>query len=245
MTIIRQLAFACALLALIQATACAQKSSTARKPEPNRVAASETTPGAIFHDVPEKVDVKARYLFYLHGRIIEEKGIRPTDARFGVYEYEQILDALSREGFLVISEARAKGTDPKEYAQKVAGQIQTLLQKNVPPQNITVVGASKGAIITMIVSTALKNREVNFVIMSNCNDWVLENFDVDLYGNVLSIYDYKDEFGQTCRKIFDKASGLNRSKEIVLQLGTGHAVLYKPLREWIDPATQWAKGSLQ
>jgi hypothetical protein len=245
MTTVRRLAFVCALLAPLQTSACAQKISTAPASETKTVAATDRAQVSILGKVPEKVDTKALYLFYLHGKIIEEKGRRPTDARYGVYEYEQILDALGREGFIVISEARAKGTEPKEYAQKVAGQIQALLQKNVPPGNITVVGASKGAVITMLVSTVLKHRDVNFVLMSNCNDWVLENFDVNLHGNVLSIYDYKDEFGQSCGKIFGRASGLNRSKEIVLRLGTGHAVLYKPMREWIDPAAGWAKGTLQ
>jgi hypothetical protein len=233
------------MLAFLQGAACAQKISTAPKPEATPVTSAAKREGAILREVPEKVSAEERYLFYLHGRIIEEKGVRPTDPRYGIYEYEQILDALRREGFIVISEARAKGTDPKEYAKRVVGQVRSLLGRNVPPQNITVVGASKGAVITMLVSTALRNRDVNFVIMSNCNDWVLENFEVDLYGNVLSIYDHKDEFGETCQKIFNKASGLKRSKEIVLKLGTGHAILYKPLREWIDPTTEWARGTLQ
>lgn len=246
MTVVLRLASCCLLLSLLQPIACAQKkvAPTAQpRSEATVPASTDKAQGTIFHGLPEKVDAKARYLFYLHGRIIEEQGIRPTDPRFGVYEYEQILEALRLEGFMVISEARARGTDPKEYARKVAGQIQTLIQKNVPPRHITVVGASKGAVITMLVSTALRNREVNFVTMSNCNDWVMQNFDVDLYGNVLSVYDYKDEFGQTCRKFFDRATGLNRSKEIELKLGIGHALLYKPMREWIDPTVQWARGN--
>lgn len=250
MIIALRLAFCCALLFFLQMTACAQKTktTTTTTSDAPKAAASPAatappkTQGAILRDVPEKVNAGARYLFYLHGKIIEEKGIRPTDPKFGVYEYEQILDALKSEGFIVISEPRAKGTDVQEYARKVVGQIQALIERGVPAQNITVVGASKGAVITMLVSTGLKNRDANFVIMSNCNDWVLKNYNVDLYGNVLSLYDYKDEFGETCRKFFDKASGLNRSSEIVLKLGTGHAVLYKPLREWIDPTVQWAEG---
>lgn len=229
------------MILLSTAAACGQKQQSAPKAEANSSNSNSQPPVTILKDVPEKIDASALYLFYLHGRIIEEKGIRPTDARYGVYEYEQILEALSREGFIVVSEARAKGTEPQEYAKKVVGQVQALIQKGVPPKHITVVGASKGAVITMLVSTGLKNRDVNFVIMSNCNDWVMENFNVDLYGNVLSLYDYKDEFGGTCRKFFDKASGLNRSREIVLQLGLGHGVLYRPMREWIDPTIQWAR----
>ena len=234
------------LLPLALASSCAprpevQKSETKNQAQGDQ-AQGKKPEGQILKDLPERVDPRANYLFYLHGKIIEEKGIRPTDPRYGVYEYEQILDALGREGFVVISEARAKGTDPKEYAAKVVGQIEALIGAGVPPRNITVVGASKGSVITMLVSTGLKNRDANFVIMSNCNDWVLENFNPDLYGNVLSIYDEGDEFGASCQKIFDHAAGLNRRKEIVLKLGLGHAILYKPMREWIDPAAAWARG---
>jgi hypothetical protein len=197
--------------------------------------------GVVLKDVPTTIDAKANYLFYLHGRIIENKGIRPTDPRYGVYEYEEILNTLAAKGFTVISEARAKDTDVNQYATKVVQQINSLVSAAVPPRHITVVGASKGALITMRVSTLLKNKEVNFVIMSNCNDWVDQNFQIDLYGNVLSIYDIKDEFGQTCQKFFDKAHGLNRHNEVVLKVGTGHAVLYKPMKEWVDLVVEWAK----
>lgn len=181
-----------------------------------------------------------KYLFYLHGRIIEEQGIRPTDPRYGIYEYEQILDTFKRLGFTVISEARARGTDPEAYASATAGRIRELLASGVPPRRITVVGASKGAVIAMLTSTALGNRDVNFVIMSNCNEWVAENFHIDLHGNVLSIYDMNDEYGRTCRRLFDGSTGLNRRREVELKIGTGHAVLYRPMREWVDLVVEWA-----
>lgn len=179
-------------------------------------------------------------MFFLHGKIVEDEGLRPTSPKYGVYEYEKMLEAFKSKGFSVISEARPKDTDPQQYAAKVVGQIQTLLRAGVLPQHVTVVGASKGAVITMLVSTALKNRNVNYVLMDNCNDAIYERFDVDLWGNVLSIYDVNDEFGQSCQKFFAKAKGLNRHKEIELKIGTGHAILYQPLKEWVEPAVSWA-----
>ena len=220
---------------LLSATACGQQRANPINGTDDRAQ------GVVLKDVPAGVDAKASYLFYLHGRIIENKGIRPTDPRYGVYEYEEILNTLAAKGFTVISEARAKDTDVNQYAGKVVQQINSLVNAGVPPQHITVVGASKGALITMRISTLLKNKDVNFVIMSNCNDWVDQNFQIDLYGNVLSIYDIKDEFGGTCQKFFDKAHGLNRHNEVVLKVGTGHAVLYKPMKEWVDLVVEWAK----
>lgn len=191
--------------------------------------------------VPAKVDTGARFLIYLHGRIIEEKGIHAVDPKFGAYEYVAILRALEARGFVVVSEARPRGTDPERYARVVRDQVAALLQAGVPPRNITVVGASKGSLIAMLASTLLRNRDVNYVLMSNCNDRVREHFRIDLSGNVLSLYDMKDEYGGTCRDIFAQSKGLNRRREVELRVGTGHAVLYKPLKEWIDLVDEWAK----
>jgi hypothetical protein len=197
--------------------------------------------GRILGDVPREVDVNAEYLFYLHGRIVEERGVRPTSEQHGVYEYEQILDTFKSRGFIVISEPRAKGTDARLYGSKVAQQIQKLLKARVPASRITVVGASKGAIIAMLTSTYLRNRNVNFAVLCNCNDSILKSFDIDLYGNVLSIYDVSDEFGGSCKKFFKRASGLNRSEEIELKTGLGHGVIYRPIPDWVDPVVRWAR----
>lgn len=191
---------------------------------------------------PDKIDPGTRYLFYLHGKIIEDQGLRPTSPEYGVYDYEKILEALRSNGFRVISEPRPKDTDPRLYAEKVAGQVRTLLAAGVPPDKITVVGASKGAVIAMLASTALKNRSVNFVIMAACNDRIYESFDIELYGNVLSIYDVADKIGRTCAKFFAKTTGLGRQAEIEVKFGLGHGLLFQPLKEWIEPAVRWAKG---
>jgi hypothetical protein len=207
----------------------------------HRVVTNNNSQGIITNDAPLKADPKADYLFFLHAKIVEDQGIRPTSPKYGVYEYEEILNTFKNKGFIVISEARPKDTEPEPYVAKLIGQINILLKAGVPPQQITVLGASKGAVIAMITSSRLKNKNVNFVIMSNCNDWVYKNFDIDLQGNILSIYDINDEFGQSCQNFFDKATGLNRHSEIELKIGMGHGVLYKPLKEWVDPVIEWAR----
>src|SRR5689334_21666657 len=69
--------------------------------------------GLILKDIPDNIDAKGRYLFYLHGLIVENEGVRPTSPKFGVYEYEEILETFKNRGFIVISEPRPKGTDPE------------------------------------------------------------------------------------------------------------------------------------
>jgi hypothetical protein len=197
---------------------------------------------AIYKDVPGKIDTKARYLFYLHGRIIEIKGIRPTSERYGVYEYEKILETFKDKGFIVISEARPRGTGVSGYARKVVSRVNALLHAGVPAGNITVVGASKGALIAMMISSMLRNKDMNFVFISGCTHQVLQKFDIDFWGNVLTIYDEKDELVGTCKKFFEVSTGLNHYKEIKLTVGTGHGILYRPIKEWVDPVVKWARG---
>jgi len=84
-----------------------------------------------------------RYLFYLHGRIVEDQGPNAIDTirGFGAYQYENILDTFRKKNFIVISEARKKNTDVQEYANKMVRQVDSLLQAGVVAGNITVVGA--------------------------------------------------------------------------------------------------------
>ena len=238
---LRRVTVLCSLVSVLALPACGQRAKHS-KPATQAASAASHVQGALWKDVPEKVNVSAKYLFYLHGMIVENEGIRPVSPQYGVYEYEQILDTFVDKGFNVISEPRARGTNPREYAAKVVGQIKRLLEAGVPPRSITAVGASRGGAIVILASTLLRNRDVNFVILAACgNSNVYRETKVDLWGNILSIYDFKDVTGAgSCRRFVDSSTGVKRYKEIVLRLGTGHGILYRPLGEWVEPTLDWA-----
>ena len=191
------------------------------------------------YDLPEKIDPKAHYLFYLHGRIVEE-GRRPTSPQFGVYEYDQILEALRARGFVVISEQRPKGTVIEKYAEKVATQVRDLIKAGLPPRQITVVGASQGSWIAMLASTYLKNRELKFVFIAGCSAEPEFLKMVDWHGNVLSIYERSDRAG-TCEQFRADATGLGKYEETQLNTGQRHGFIYRPMLEWVEPTVAWAK----
>ena len=193
---------------------------------------------------PTSIDPTKRYMFYLHGRIIEDQGIPAVSADYGKYEYESILEKLAGFGFKIISEQRPKNADGMKYAERVAGQVTELLNAGVPGENIMVVGASKGAWITIAITNFLANKELNFVLMGTCDPETIQFFmqqNAFLYGNVLTIRDSVDEFAGSCQKLFVFSEGkISRYEEIVLHVGTGHGILYKPLDEWMLPVIQWA-----
>lgn len=185
-----------------------------------------------------------KYVFYLHGKIVEDQGANASNTAFGKYEYDNILAKFKEEHFIVISEVRKQNTDVKEYAHKVVLQIDSLLRSGVQPGNITIVGASKGALIAMYVSTYLNNSHVNFAFLSSCNDYVLNSFpDIAFTGNVLSIYEKSDEGNQSCDKIKNNSTrSVPNYKEVAINTGLRHGYLYKPITEWMGPVTRWANG---
>jgi len=182
----------------------------------------------------------SRYVFYLPGRIVEPGNTRPVSPKWGTYEYEQILGRLRKSGFNVVSEPRPHDSDVERYASSVADEVRTLLIGGVPAGHITVVGASQGSWIAMLVSTYLKNRDVNFVFIAACSADPGFLKLVDLHGNILSIYE-KTDVAHSCTEFRNDGTGIKAWKEIELNTGLQHGFLFRPLKEWIEPTVEWAK----
>lgn len=196
--------------------------------------------GRVLRSLPEKADPRQDYLIFLHGRIVEEDGLRPTSPEFGVYEYEKILADFASRGFVVISEPRPKGTDPDVYAGKVVGQVRTLLRVGVRPEHIAVVGFSKGGGIALLTASQLAEPKVNFVILAGCGPWTPPEIARNLQGRILSMFDASDEVARTCTKAFAQAKGPLVQEEVVLKLGTGHGAFYRP-GDWLAHVAAWVK----
>ncbi len=224
-------------------------SETEPAPAPTSVSpvlAATSSSIAARYGFPAEIDPAARYLLYLHGKIIEDQGLPAISPDFGEYQYEEILDSLASNGFVVISEQRPKNADGWEYAGRVVRQIAGLTEAGVPPGNITVVGASKGAAIAAVVSYLVGDPGVNYVLLGGCHPATIDDLSqqgVVLSGNVLAIRDGADtEYSGSCEELFalSEGKGIGRHEELVLQVGTGHGILYQPLAEWVDPTVRWA-----
>jgi hypothetical protein len=195
--------------------------------------------GAVLHKVPARPDPHGHYVIYLHGRIVEEQGPRPTHPDWGVYEYQKILDALAAPGLTVISEQRRPGTDMDQYAEHVAGQVRKLLAAKVPAEDIAVVGFSKGGGITTRASALLKNDKVNFVFLGACGNGDFSGSTLNVRGRILSIYEASDEIGRSCEQLFAKSKGAGERKEVKIETGKHHGAFFEPRKEWTDPLLAW------
>lgn len=193
----------------------------------------------IFDDVPARVDPGAHYLVYVHGRIMETEGRHAVSPDFGPYQYDEILRAFAARGFTVISEVR-QGDAGLPFVRKVAGQVRRLLAAAVPPRHITIVCASKGGFLTAEIAAELGMPEVSFVILAGCGPST-EPLAPRLRGRILSIFDSVDRHSPSCQATFRKAAKLGEHEEIVLTLGLDHGLLYRPYKEWLDPACAWAR----
>jgi hypothetical protein len=193
----------------------------------------------IFDDVPATIDPGARYLFHMHGWVVEEYG--PAGAVRTGYWWRWTIEAFADRGFVVISEARPAHTDVQAYALTVVRQVARLRAAGVPSDHITVTGMSKGGVITVLTTAAIADPNVRFVVLAGCARSWEEAFGRAPQGRVLSMYDRYDSDVWSCSRYFRNSPGLT-FKEMIFDARRGHALFYTPDRLWVDPVVAWALG---
>lgn len=195
-------------------------------------------------------DSSRRFLFYFHGRIIEDQGLPAVSPLYGEYQYHAILDRFAAAGFTVVSDVRPPDADSDAYARLAVARIDSLISSGVSPSDITIVGASKGAHIASLASHYARQPHMNVVLLAGCQantvSYMLEN-DVRLTGRVLAIRDSADtELSGSCAELFTDLDDADESEirhdELVLELGIGHGIIFRPLDEWILPTINWANA---
>lgn len=181
-------------------------------------------------------------MFYLHGRIIEVQGIDAVSEQFGAYQYEDIIDALKQTGATVHNEVRTEGTDFQNFCIKISKQIDNLIQSGVSSNDITVIGASKGAVMTMNISN-LNSNPINYVLLAANNDYIENENQWQLHGRVLGIYEKTDVLaGKNYQHWIDASPEAIAFEQLQINTGLGHGFLYRPLEAWLEPTIAWIEG---
>jgi 2-succinyl-5-enolpyruvyl-6-hydroxy-3-cyclohexene-1-carboxylate synthase len=180
-----------------------------------------------------------KHIFYLHGRIIEQQGKNAVSEQFGKYELDSIITALKVDNGIVHAEIRNSNVDYKLYAEKVSKQIDELIKSGVDAKNITVIGASKGAIIACNISN-LNTNAINYVFLAGNNEYQELNNDWKFHGQVLCIYDSSDVIaGKNYDYWKAKDNFTTKFEQIELKTNLGHGFIYKPLNVWLEPTQKW------
>lgn len=192
--------------------------------------------------LPDTVEPDGRYVFYSHGFIVEGDNPRPQHPRWGVYDYPAVVKALKDDSYTLIAHHRPKGIAPSVYAETLAGFVRALIDKGVRPQNISLVGFSRGGALTILASDVLKNTEVNFAILAGCGKLVSQRPDVTLSGRILSVYETSDTVG-SCDTLRARSPGIVDYKEIAISTGKEHGAFYLPRDAWVLPVRAWLNAS--
>ena len=120
----------------------------------------------LYGDFPERINPDERYVIYSHGFIVEGTDPRPEHPQFGTYEFPAIKQALFEDGgFNVIAHHRHADTDIGEYVDTLASWVEKLLEGGVPPSRITLVGFSRGALLTAYASGRYEQAGLNTTLM--------------------------------------------------------------------------------
>jgi len=197
--------------------------------------------GDIYIAFPETINVGEKYVFYSHGFIVEGTNPTPVHPRFGTYDFPAIKAALSAPDFNLIAYHRPAGTNPGEFADKLAGDVKRLIAAGVAAQNITLMGFSRGSMITAMASSNLGMENLNTILMAVCGNWIGSRPDIKLAGRVLSVYETSDRFG-TCQPLVDHSDKITSFKEIAISTGKEHGAFFTPRKEWITPVLKWIAG---
>jgi len=208
-----------------------------------QISISSKSNGAVNLTLPENIDPDGRYLFYIHGKIIEDVGVNAASPQFGPYEFEEILKYLSDAGFNVIGEIRSTPTDANEYSDRVAAQVKSLLAQGVPSKRITMVGFSKGAGIVILTSAKVNNPELNIVLIAICGEETNVESGPVISGRILSLFEKSDELGSSCKPLADRSPGVKEFEEFEFSTGKQHGAFYTADPIWLDPMISWIRES--
>ncbi len=194
--------------------------------------------GEIFTKFPDPVNPQEKYVFYSHGFIVEGTNPTPKHPRFGVYQFPDIKKALASPSFTLIAYHRPAQTKVDEFSRKLANDVRRLIAGGVDPTNITLIGFSKGGIITAFTASNLSLRKINIILLASCSSWIDSRPNIKLTGNILSIYETSDRF-DSCQTLINRSKNVTSFKEIAISTSKEHGAFFTPRKEWVNPVLNW------
>ena len=194
--------------------------------------------GEIYEKFPDKIDPNGKYVFYSHGKIVEGENTNPVSPRWGEYDFPEVKKTISSNSYKLIAYHRAQNTNPKTFALKLSDDVKKLITLGVKPQNITLLGFSRGGEITILASRNIQNPDVNVILLASCANFMKNNNLFKVYGNIYSIYETSDMVG-SCQFLINQSSNAGSFTEISISTGKEHGAFFTPISEWVIPVKKW------
>ena len=196
--------------------------------------------GALYTSFPEKIYPDEKYVFYSHGLIVEGDNLMPVDKRWGVYDFIAVRKALADPHYNLIAYHRPNKTVADEFAEKLAADVRKLIVAGVKPENITLLGFSRGGEITLLASDKLRLDKINTILLAVCGGFVKEHQEYQAYGKLYSIYETSD-FAGSCQFLTDRNNKTHSFQETAISTGKEHGAFYQPLPQWLKQVKTWVK----
>jgi hypothetical protein len=196
----------------------------------------------IYGNFPDTIHPGERYVIYSHGFIAEGTDPRPVSPKYGLYDFPALKQAIFNDGgFNLIAYQRPKNTDIAAYVKTLESWVHRLVQAGVAPSRITLVGFSRGSLLTAYASSDLASLGINTALLAICDHGDIERDPpgppLMLGGNLLTIYETSDIYG-SCAKLAAR-SHLSSFKEIAISTGKAHGAFFQPRPEWVQPLKAW------
>ncbi len=131
----------------------------------------------------------------------------------------------------------------KAFAKKLVRDVNLLIEKGVKPENITLLGFSRGGVITIKASHYLKSPKVRIGLLAACPRDIKDGAELRLYGHVYSMFETSDSV-RSCQFLIDQSPQVTSFNEVSISTGQGHGAFYRPRPEWVDPVKAWLNQSL-
>lgn len=193
----------------------------------------------LYEQFPAEIHANEKYVFYVHGLIVEGDNQMPAHPQYGVYDFPSIkMKLFELGGFNLIAHHRPKNTDVSEYVDLFVSWVDSLMESGVPASSITLIGFSRGSHLTALTADRFNDYDINTVLMAGCSNGDMA-FDppISLSGRLLSIYETTDTLGP-CQKLAAR-SQLTTFDEHYITTGLKHGAFYTPLEAWLRPIREW------
>jgi hypothetical protein len=141
---------------------------------------------------------------------------------------------------VVIGEIRPANAQVAVFAARLASRVQALLDAGVPPDHVTLVGASKGGTITLSASRQLHRAELRVVILAGMFQGLVDDPLFRPCGAVLSIHDRAGQLSVTPDAFFAGNDCVSEHRTVVADLNLGHGLLYAPHEAWVAEVVRWS-----